>query len=118
MPAAKLTKRAVDILEAGDRPYVMYDTDLTGFGVRVMPSGFKSWVIEYRPGDGGRRVAKKRMTLGDATQSYRRAGSQESPRAPGCSAAWGLILRVSESETARRLPLKNSSNGISAKRLS
>ena len=68
MPATKLTKRAVDILEAGKRPYVMYDTDLTGFGVRVMPSGYKSWVVEYRPGDGGRRVAKKRMTLGDATQ--------------------------------------------------
>jgi integrase len=68
MPTAKLTKRAVDILDAGARPYIMYDTDLTGFGVRVMPSGFKSWVIEYRPGDGGRRVAKKRMTLGDATQ--------------------------------------------------
>ena len=68
MPVAKITKRAVDILEPRDRPYILYDTDLTGFGVRVMPTGFKSWVIEYRPGDGGRRVAKKRMTIGDASQ--------------------------------------------------
>jgi integrase len=29
-----------------------------------MPSGFTSWIVEYRPGDGGRAVAKKRMTLG------------------------------------------------------
>ena len=31
-----------------------------------MPSGFKAWIVEYRPGDGGRRTAKKRMTLGSA----------------------------------------------------
>ncbi len=64
MPNARLTKRTVDTLEPGERPFVVYDTDLTGFGIRVMPSGYKSWIAEYRPGDGGRTVAKKRMTLG------------------------------------------------------
>lgn len=67
MAVAKLTKRSMDVLEPDGRPYVVYDTDLTGFGVRVMPSGFKSWIVEYRPGDGGRRIAKKRMTLGSTT---------------------------------------------------
>ena len=67
MPVAKLTKRAMDALEPQTRPFIVYDTDLTGFGVRVMPSGFKSWIVEYRPGDGGRRIAKKRMTLGATT---------------------------------------------------
>ncbi len=67
MAVAKLTKRAMDVLEPDGRPYVVYDTDLTGFGIRVMPSGFKSWIVEYRPGDGGRRIAKKRMTLGSTT---------------------------------------------------
>lgn len=66
MAVAKLTKRSMDAVEAHSRPYVMYDTELTGFGVRVMPTGFKSWIVEYRPGDGGRRIAKKRMTLGSA----------------------------------------------------
>ena len=37
---------------------------MAGFGVRVMPSGLKSFVIEYRPGAGGRNVKKRRMTLG------------------------------------------------------
>ena len=29
-----------------------------------MPSGVKTWIVEYRPGAGGRKTAKKRMTLG------------------------------------------------------
>ena len=37
---------------------------MKGFGVRVMPTGVKSYVLEYRPGAGGRGVAKKRLTLG------------------------------------------------------
>ena len=32
--------------------------------MRVMPSGVKSFVVEYRPGVGGRGVAKRRLTLG------------------------------------------------------
>lgn len=66
MPTARLTKQTVKALQAGERPVTYYDTDVTGFGVRVMPSGYKSWIVEYRPGDGGRAVAKKRMTLGAA----------------------------------------------------
>ena len=62
----KLSKRAVDTLAAGAKPYVAYDVDLSGFGLRVMPSGVKSWIVEYRPYGGGRAVAKKRLTLGKA----------------------------------------------------
>jgi integrase len=46
---------------------VTYDAELKGFGVRVSASGRKSWVIEYRPGAGGRGVAKRRFTIGPAT---------------------------------------------------
>lgn len=67
MPATRLTKRTIDGLKPRARPVITYDSDLAGFGVRVMPSGFKSWIVEYRPGDGGRSVAKKRMTLGAVT---------------------------------------------------
>jgi integrase len=61
---AKLTKRTVDALAPGTRPILAYDTELKGFGVRVALSGSLSWFIEYRPGAGGRRVAKRRMYLG------------------------------------------------------
>jgi hypothetical protein len=60
----KLTKRTVDAIVPGDRASIVYDTDLKGFGVRVAPNGSLSWFVEYRPGAGGRRVAKKRMVIG------------------------------------------------------
>jgi hypothetical protein len=61
---SRLTKRAIDALPPRAKPFIAYDADVAGFGVRVMPSGLKSFVIEYRPGAGGRNVKKRRMTLG------------------------------------------------------
>jgi integrase len=57
----KLTKRSVDALAVRAKPYIAFDD---GFGCRVMPSGSKTFVLEYRPGSGGRGVYKKRLTLG------------------------------------------------------
>lgn len=68
MSVLKLTKRSVDTLTADMRPFVAFDTDLAGFGVRVMPSGVKSWIVEFRPHGGGRIVAKRRITLGRVGQ--------------------------------------------------
>jgi integrase len=67
MASVELSKSAVDALEARDKPYIAYDAKLKGFGVRVMPSGAKSWIVEYRPGAGGRGVAKRRLALGATT---------------------------------------------------
>jgi integrase len=64
MPTVRISKRTVDALSPSDKPLIVYDAELKGFGCRVMPSGVKSYVVEYRPGAGGRGVAKKRMTLG------------------------------------------------------
>jgi integrase len=61
---AKITKRTVDALKPRDKLYVAFDADVKGFGCRVMPSGVKSYVLEYRPGAGGRGTATKRLTLG------------------------------------------------------
>lgn len=60
----KITKRSVDALEPRDRPYVAFDDSVKGFGVRVAPTGTKTFVLEYRPGAGGRRVDKRRLALG------------------------------------------------------
>ncbi len=64
----RLAKRTIDALAPRERQYVEYDSDLSGFGVAVYPSGVKSWIVEYRPHGGGRGVAKKRVTLGKIGQ--------------------------------------------------
>ncbi len=53
----KLTKRVVDALET--RPgknYIVFDDDLPGFGIRVMPSGKKFFLVQYRFKGRTRRV--------------------------------------------------------------
>ena len=68
MPTLKLTKRAIDGLAPAAKLFIAFNSDLAGFGVRVMPTGVKSWVVEYRPHAGGRGVAKRRLTLGKTSQ--------------------------------------------------
>ena len=64
----KLTKQPLASLQPRAKPYIEYDTELTGFGVAVYPSGIKSWACEYRPHGGGRGVAKNLVTLGKTSQ--------------------------------------------------
>ena len=59
-----LTKRTVEALEPADKPWIAWDDKLTGFGVRVQPSGARTFVVNYRAGDGGRKAPNKRVTLG------------------------------------------------------
>ena len=59
-----LTKRAIDALEPKDRAWIAWDDRLTGFGVRVYPSGRKSFIVNYRTGEGGRKAPNKRIVLG------------------------------------------------------
>lgn len=63
MATAKLTKRYIDSLMATASKYTVYDTELKGFGLTVFPSGTMTYIFEYRPDGGGRRVDKKRMAL-------------------------------------------------------
>lgn len=60
----RLSKREVDKAEPRAQRYTVFDDKLTGFGLRVFPSGAKSWIVEYRPDGGGRRTPKRRLTLG------------------------------------------------------
>ena len=62
--AERITKRTVDSVQPRDKPFILFDAAIKGFGIRVMPSGARVFVLEYRPGAGGRNVAKRRLTLG------------------------------------------------------
>ncbi len=52
MADGRITKRTVDSLKAAKSDYVRWDGDLKGFGVRVRPSGAKSFVAVYRAREG------------------------------------------------------------------
>ena len=45
---AKLTKRIVDMAEAGDKVTVAWDDELRGFGLRVYPNGRKVYIVKCR----------------------------------------------------------------------
>ncbi|MET4345597.1 site-specific integrase [Bradyrhizobium barranii] len=64
MPILKLGRRSVSSLPAVSKPTIFYDSDLKGFGIKAMPTGAQSWIVEYRPGEGGRGVQKRRMVIG------------------------------------------------------
>ena len=59
-----LTRRSVEALKPADKPWIAWDDRLTGFGVRVQPSGTKAFVVSYRVGAGGRRAPNKRVVIG------------------------------------------------------
>src|SRR5262249_60628387 len=61
--ANRITKRAVDAAKLKEREYFLWDGELFGFGLRVLPSGVKSFVVKYRVGP-GRRAPGRRMTIG------------------------------------------------------
>lgn len=55
----KLTKRSIDSFSASDRPYRVFDTELTGFHVHVAPSGRKTFYLRFvSPVDGKRKDFK------------------------------------------------------------
>jgi hypothetical protein len=60
-----VTKRLVDSLKKKGVEYFAWDDQLRGFGVRVRPSGAKSYVVKYQAGS-GRGAPTRRMTLGPA----------------------------------------------------
>ena len=56
-PMPKLTKRIVEAAEARDKDYIIFDSDLPGFGIRILPSGKRSYLVQYRVGRSFRRMA-------------------------------------------------------------
>lgn len=53
----KLNKRAIDALKPEAKDYFVWDSQIAGFGVRVMPSGAKTYQAQYRKGGRTRRVS-------------------------------------------------------------
>ena len=61
MPTAKLNKRNVDAFAPPkDKQAVLWDSEIRGFGLRALPSGLKTFIVQYRNIEG----IKRRINLG------------------------------------------------------
>jgi len=58
----RITKRTVNALKPGEREFTVWDDAVTGFGLRVRPSGAMSYVVVYRAGP-GRGAPVRRYTI-------------------------------------------------------
>lgn len=58
---SKITKRRIEALTAQAKDYFVWDDELAGFGVRVMRSALKSYIVQYRSGGRTRRLAFSRV---------------------------------------------------------
>lgn len=63
----RLTRRTVEAAVKAASRYTIWDSDLKGFGLRVEPSGTKTYVVRYRVG-GGRRGTLRQFKIGRANK--------------------------------------------------
>ncbi len=69
----KLTKRSVEALTIKAEDYFVWDDEVKGFGVRVMPSGARTYQVQYRKGGRTRRVSVGRHGTVTVDQARRHA---------------------------------------------
>ena len=103
---ATISKRTVEALPVGERETVFWDRELSGFGVRVYPTGAKVYLVQTRSRGKSRRVTVGRHGLLTAEQARRKAAEliagikagQEPARAgPASPAAAGpTVAEVAE----------------------
>lgn len=98
MPTNKrlITKRLVDSLAAEEAVYVVWDAKISGFGIKVQPSGRKSYVFKYRLGGG--RLGRRREPMigkhGDVTPDEARDIAKD----------WAAQVRIGGDPAEERRP--------------
>ncbi|MCR9088796.1 MAG: site-specific integrase [Rhodobacteraceae bacterium] len=67
MDKTRISRRAVDAMTPRDKRYYVWDTQLAGFGVKVLPSGRKTFVYKYRTSGGRAGVGREPVIGVDGT---------------------------------------------------
>jgi integrase len=62
MADRRITKRVVDGLKSRQSEFAVWDSKMPGFGIRVRPTGAKSYIVVYRAGS-GRGAPVRRYTI-------------------------------------------------------
>ncbi|HYG91827.1 MAG TPA: site-specific integrase [Azospirillum sp.] len=64
MTTTRITKRTVEAEAPSCKPVFLWDDQLPGFGVKVLPTGQRRYIVKYRAGAGGRTAQQRWLTLG------------------------------------------------------
>lgn len=59
-----ITKRVIDAAASAAKRYDIWDSQVSGFGVRIGLTGIKTFVVRYRAEGGGRNAPKRYVTVG------------------------------------------------------
>ena len=102
-----IARRAIDSLEPAQKPWIAWDDRLTGFGVQVHPSGVKSYIVNYRPGDGGRTAPNKRLVIGRCDRMVPEQARREAHRLLGMVAV-GEDPAADRAKRRRMPPLRQA----------
>jgi len=78
MPMIKLTRRSVAAIEPSSVRMFYWDTDLAGFGLRVEPTGRKSWVVELQARRGRQKRRKAALDAGNGSRAVTRGCKEAS----------------------------------------
>ena len=62
MGTGRITKRAIDAARPASQDTYLWDDELSGFGLKVTPTGRKVYLVQYRLG--GRKGRTRRVTIG------------------------------------------------------
>jgi integrase len=97
----EITTKLIEMLRPKNREHFVWDATVVGFGVRVQPTGHKSYVISFRDGY-GRASKTRRLTL-CAVSAISLSEARRRAKAKLAEAAIGMDPSAAKREQRQRL---------------